>query len=121
MRPRLRPQRQELHSAPQLRLLLRRQVLRGRGAGPPVFLERQRSSLPARRKMGRGEPIFPSDEDKMVLWIHREAERGDLWGERSRTGHGRTEAPDLDMRLGLTLPASSLALCVPFSLLRAFL
>lgn len=71
--------------------------------------------------MGRGEPIFPSDEDKMVLWIHREAERGDLWGERSRTGHGRTEAPDLDMRLGLTLPASSLALCVPFSLLRAFL
>lgn len=89
VRPRLRPQRQELHSAPQLRLLLRRQVLRGRGAGPPVFLERQRSSLPARRKMGHGEPIFSSDEDKMVLWIRREAEKGDVGGERSRTGQMR--------------------------------
>lgn len=39
--------------------------------------------------MGHGEPIFPSDEDKMVLWIHREAERGDEGGERSRTGQMR--------------------------------
>lgn len=58
----------------------------GAPARPPPLM-RQQSPLPARRKMGHGEPIFPSDEEKMVLRIRREAARGNV-GARGQ-GQGR--------------------------------